>query len=309
MTQTREGIVRELHKDARRNYPRRRIIVTGWYETISGDLIDMQQFSKKNDGLNYILVIIDNMSKYAYAEGLLNKSGPEVTRAMKKILAKMPRTPKHLHTDDGKEFYNKPFKDLMKTHSINLYSTYSGKKSSIAERFIRTLKNKIWPMFNINGNHRWKDFLDQLVHDYNHSKHRTIKMAPADVNETNEQKILKKVYKHIKIYKKKRKFRVGDHVRISKSKAIFEKNYTGNWSTEIFVVSKVRLSNPPVYELNDWEGNPIRGTFYNEELLKTAYPDSYLVDRVLQRKKNLVKVSWLGFPLDKASWIHKDNVL
>ena len=105
------------------------------------------------------------------------------------------------------------------------------------------------------------------------------------------------------------KFKLGDSVRVSKYKTIFEKGYTPNWSTEVFKIVKVRQTNPVTYLLEDWRGNPIEGGFYEYELLKAAVPGVYLVEKILRRKDDKVFVKWLGFDKEHNSWINKDDVL
>ncbi|XP_065371819.1 uncharacterized protein LOC135963769 [Calliphora vicina] len=133
-------------------------------------------------------------------------------------------------------------------------------------------------------------------------------MAPINVTSSNEKSLLNTVYNHLKIYKPSH-LRVGDHVRISKYKNIFEKGYTPNWTTEIFTIRSIQNTNPPTYILEDYEGNPIKGGFYKEEILRTSYPNSYLIEKVLKTKANKVYVKWLGFSNQHNSWINKNDLL
>lgn len=220
----------------------------------------------------------------------------------------MGRIPKNLQTDDGKEFFNKVFQSLMLKYKINHYSTYSVMKASIIERFNRTLKGMMWKEFSYNGSYHWIDIYQQLINKYNRKIHRTIKMAPIDVKPSNEKFLLNTVYNHIKIFKKK-KFNVGDHVRISKYKHHFEKGYTPNWTTEIFKIKEIKVTYPTTYILEDYTGAPIKGGFYEEELLSTKFPDVYLVEKILKTKKDQAYVKWLGFSNDHNSWISKNEIL
>ena len=100
------------------------------------------------------------------------------------------------------------------------------------------------------------DVLDDIVNKYNNTVHKTIKMTPIDVTddphaEYNED-----------FNKKDSKFKVGDHVRISKYKNIFAKGYTPNWSEEVFVVSKIKNTVPWTYVNNDLNGEEITESFY-----------------------------------------------
>ncbi|XP_011687476.1 PREDICTED: uncharacterized protein LOC105449791 [Wasmannia auropunctata] len=144
--------------------------------------------------------------------------------------------------------------------------------------------------------------------EYNARKHRTIGMRPIDVTPTIANKLLTTVYNHVKIAAPAR-FKVGDSVRVSKFKTIFDKGYTPNWTTEVFKIIKVQKTNPATYLLEDSRGKPIAGGFYEYELHRVANPDVYLVEKVLRKRGNEVYVKWLGLDDSHNSWIHKDNVL
>ena len=140
-----------------------------------------------------------------------------------------------MQTDDGNEFMNKIFANLMKKYKINHYSTYNVLKASIVERFNRTLKEKMWRMFSNNGNYKYINKLSELVNQYNNSVHRTISMKPKDVTKKHEAELLEKVY-HRGYKQVKYKFNVGDSVKISKFIHVFSKGYTANWTSEIFKI-------------------------------------------------------------------------
>ena len=144
--------------------------------------------------------------------------------------------------------------------------------------------------------------LEQVTNTYNNSKHRTIGMKPNDVNKNNEEMLLKSAYSHLKIVGKQ-KFKVGDIVRISKSKHVFEKGYVPNWTTELFKVLKVQITNPTTYLLEDLQGHPISGGFYEYELQKTKQPDVFLIEKILRKKGKKMYVKWLGFDSSHNSWV------
>lgn len=305
----KEDIANELHKSVRKNFPRRKVVVKGFDDLWQCDLIDMTKYYKVNKGFKYIITVIDVFSKYAWSRPLKTKTSKEVTFAMKNIL-KQGRVPKNLQSDLGTEFYNSEFKKLMGDYKINHYSTYSILKSSVAERFNRTLKNFMWKKFTINGTYNWIDILDQLMDFYNTKKHSTIKMKPCDVSKKNEMELLKTIYS----YKQPKlrmipKFEINDYVRISKYKGEFAKGYTPNYSTEIFRITQVVPTEPVTYKLVDAENQPIAGGFYQEELTKVKHKDVYLVEKILKKKDDKVFVKWLGFPSSKNSWIQKDNIV
>lgn len=300
-------VVNELHTQARKNFKRRRVITKGIDDLWQADLVEMGNYSKANKGYRFMLTVIDTFSKYAWGEALKSKNASDVYRAFETIL-KAGRIPKNLQTDDGKEFFNKEFSKLMRKYSINHYSTYSVLKASIVERFNRTLKGMMWKEFSYNGNYQWINVYKDLIKQYNRRPHRTIHTAPVQVNSTNEKALLKSAYNHIKSFKKPN-LRVGTYVRISKHKHQFEKGYTPNWTTEIFKIKSIRITNPTTYLLEDYEGNPIQGCFYREELLPTKYSNIYLIERIIKSKGDKVYVKWLGFSNQHNSWIDKKYIL
>ena len=107
---------------------------------------------------------------------------------------------------------------------------------------------------------------------------------------------------------KRPKFKIGDKVRVSKFKNIFEKGYTPNWTTEIFTVDHVISTNPITYKLKDYRDQSIASGFYEQELLKVKYPDIYLVEKVLKKRGNTIYVKWLGFDSSHNSWIAKSDM-
>ena len=310
---SKADVINEIHKNVRKNFPRRRVILKDIDDLWQADLIDMQALSDVNSDYKYILVIIDCFSKYAWAFPLKQKTKENVSSVLKTFLSK-GRCPKNLQTDMGKEFYNDIFSKIIKKYNINHYSTYSTKKASIVERFIRTLKNKLYKEFNLKGNYKWTDgTLDCKIYEYNHTFHRTIGAPPASINHDNKETVSQRYHKaqieQSKKISKCKKIQVGDFVRISKHKGCFEKGYTPNWSTEIFKVTKIQHTSPTTYLLEDMRSRPILGAFYGHEVQKTLHPEIYLVEKVLQTKGNKVYVKWLGLSSSENSWIQKNNRL
>ena len=142
-----------------------------------------------------------------------------------------------------------------------MYSTYNEGKSVVAERFIRTLKNKLDKHMTATGKNVYY-VLDDIVNEYNNTKHNTIKMKPIDVKDN------KRVY--IDEHNEKRsRFKVGDRVRISKSKNIFAKGYTPNWSKEIFIANKINDTVPYTYNVKDLNDEEIISSSFDRELQKS----------------------------------------
>lgn len=300
-------VVKEIHRDARKHFTRRRSIMRGIADTLQADLIEMPP----DRGMKYCLTVIDTFSKMAYVRPLKTKTGAEVTKAMKSVLHEVDRPVKNLQVDNGKEFYNSEMTRMLGQYKVNRYSTYSSMKAAIVERFNRTIKKKIYMQFSLNGNYKWVDIIDELVYAYNRTRHRTIKMAPIEVNDENEQRLLDTVYNYKKIvpFAEKEKFKVGDYVRLSKYKNVFAKGYLPSWTTEVFRISKIQYTIPTTYLLIDWEGNEIKGGVYAEEMQMVKYPDVYLVEKILRKSKDKVYVKWLGFDNRYNSWIDVRDVL
>ena len=192
----------------------------------------MQLISKLNKGFKFLFCVIDIYSKYAWVVPLKDKKGISIVNAFQNILNKSNRKPNKIWVDKGSEFYNSHFKKWLKDNSIEMYSTHNEGKSVIAERFIGTIKNKIHKHMTSISKNVYIDKLDDIVHKYNNKKHRTIKMKPIDVKDYTYIDFGKEVNDNDP------KFKVGDHVRISKYKNIFAKGYTPNWPEEVFVIKK-----------------------------------------------------------------------
>ena len=227
----------ELHKPIIKKFDKRKVY-SQFKDNLWGvHLEDMQSLSRKNKGIKYLLCAIDIFNKYAFVIPLKDKKGISIVNAFNKIIKQSNRNPNKIWVDQGGEFYN-VFKKWLSDNDIIMYSTYNEGKSVVAERFFRTLKNKLYKHMTAAGKNVYYDALDDIVNEYNNTKHSTIKMKPGDVKDNN-----KRVYidEH---NKKDNRFKVGDRVRISKFKNIFAKGYTPNWSTEIFIVDKVNDTVP-----------------------------------------------------------------
>ncbi|CAB3989945.1 integrase core domain-containing [Paramuricea clavata] len=191
-----------------------------------------------------------------------------MAKAVEKVLGQFKerfgRYPKTAQFDDGKEFYNVGVKSL-KEHNIHYFSTGTDKKAAIVERFNRTLKTRMWKYFTENKTIVWVDVLPDFVNSYNHSKHRTIGMKPADVNENNKDEVWTKIYGYPLSHFPKPKFKVGDRVRDMIVQGTFEKGYTPNYTNDVLEVFR---GDPNMYKLKDSDDpdREILGRFYEHEL-------------------------------------------
>ena len=183
-----------------------------------------------------------------------------------------------------------------------MYSTYNEGKSAVAERFIKTLKNKIYKHMTAVSKNVYFDVLNDIIDKYNNTFHRTTAMKLIDVKSDSYAE-----YKE-DFSEKDPKFRVGDHVRISKYENIFAKGYTPNSSEEVFVVKKTKNTVPWTYVINDLHGEEIVGTFY-EKVLKKTNQKEFEIEKVIKKKGNKLFVKWKGYDYSFNSWIDKNDVI
>ena len=259
-----QQLAEELHKPITKNFRKRRVISYGIDKIWAADLVEIQKFSKWNKGIKYLLTVIDVFSKYGWIKPLKDKKTESVSSAFDEIFKKSKRKPEMLWTDKGSEFVSKHFKEFLKKNKIKLYHTENEEKSSIVERWNKTMKNKMWKMFSANNNTVYWDKLDKLVNDYNNTYHSSIKMTPTEASKKeNEKTVFTNLYGDLIYLKPKNpKFSIGDKVRISKYKRrVFDKGYTPNWTEEVFTVDKILLTKPVTYKIVNLLGEEIEGFF------------------------------------------------
>ena len=281
------------------------IYVKGIDDTWAADLIDMQAFAKHNDGVKYLLSAIDVFSKYGWLVPLTDKTGKSVAVAFDKIFTSSGRKPEKLWVDKGKEFYNKDVKSL----GVELYSTENEEKSCVIERWNRTMKERMFKYFTANSTRRFIDVLDKMVNIYNNTRHSSIKMSPSKASmKVNEKVVWMNLYGGLYPEPDKPKFSVGDKVRITKKKNIFEKAYTPKWTEELFTISHIQYTDPVTYKITDYNGEEIQGTFYQEELQKTNQ-EIYRIEKVIRRRGSKSFVKWHGYPASMNSWVNNEELM
>ena len=299
-----EQLADEIHKPIIRKLKKRKVY-SAFKANIWGaifDLADMQLLSKYNKGIRFLLCVIDIFSKYVWVVPLKDKKGISIVKAFQIILKQSNRKPNKIWVDKGSEFYNAYFKKWLRDNDIVMYSTHNEGKSVVAERFIRTLKSKIYKYMTSISKNVYIDKLDDIVDEYNNTYHTTIKMKPADVKDNTYINTDKK------INNKDPKFKVGDHVRISKYKNIFAKGYMPNWSEEVFFIKKVKNTVSWTYVINDLNREEITGTFYEKELQKTNQ-EEFRIEKVIRRKGDKLYVKWKVYNNSFNSWIDKASLV
>ena len=200
------------------------------FNTLQADLIDYQKITGSNNKYRYILTVIDALSRKAWTEKLLDKRASTTASALDRIIGSMPRVPIFFSSDKGNEFNDK--NQFIKSVLVDKYHmhvfTMQGKtKGSIVERFNRTLKTRFARYFTENKTKRWIDQLENFTRNYNRTYHRTIKMAPNDVTSEKVAEVLRNVYPNAnnRVSCSPHPFKVGDRVRIPRTKNLFSKGY------------------------------------------------------------------------------------
>lgn len=310
----KKKLAKELLKPKRKRFPRRRIYSPNMDRMWTMDLIDMQKYSRQNRGYRYILIVIDIFSRFAWARPLKTKTGKDVTDALGDIFTKSDRHPSYIWSDAGKEFFNNlMIKGLLSRNDVTLYSSFNEPKAAMAERFIRTLREKIEAHYIVTQQTVWVNALQDMIDQYNSEFHRSIGMSPDQaIKPENYAKVFDKQYSEHKV-KNPPLLQAGDKVRISIHKRQFEKGTTQNWSEEVFKIDRVLTqSKPVVYKLKDLMDEDLDGSFYREQLQKTDQ-EIYRIDKVLRKRRlngsNQSLVRWSGFPDKFDSWISSDDVL
>ena len=183
-----------------------------------------------------------------------------------------------------------------------MYTTYNEGKSVVAERFIRTIKNKILKHMTAIHKNIYFDVLDDIVNKYNNTAHRTIKMKSIDDTSYSYAEC------NGDFNKKDPNFKVGDQVRISRYKNILAKGYAPNWSEQVFVVSGIKITVPWTYVVSELNGEKINGSFYEKELQKTN-EEKFRIEKILKRKDDKLYVKWKGYDSCFNSWIDKKSLI
>ena len=301
-----------LHKPVLYKFPRRRIIVNGIDHQWQADLMDMHNLRRYNDNNTFVLIVIDILSKHLWARILKNKTGSTLVEAFDDILKTSRRSPKKLQSDKGTEFTNRFFQHFLKEKGIHFFvSENDDIKCAVAERVIRTIKEKLWRYFTKTQTYRYVEVLPKIIKNYNHTYHRSIKLSPAEVNLENQEKVWKTLYMNDDSYFQQKRMSfldIGDRVRISKTRVQFQKGYTASWTREKFTISQVKSeTTPSTYHLKDDNGEELKGTFYLQELQLIEKDFPFQIQKILKERGECYSkeylVEWKGYKPSFNSWI------
>ena len=312
-----------LHRDSKRPRNFNPYFTKHPREQIHCDLIDMQQYSKENDNVKYLLVCIDIFSRKIWVKPLKTKEGKPTTAAMESILQELePITPGSIQVDYGKEFRNKYFLQLLKDYKVKLFNPYSDNKAVFAERVNGTIQKLIHNYMKEKGTLTYIDVLPLLIKTYNSRQHRAFnhKYSPLEAERHDNLNSIKQLLQQkqqkiiMKGRKMKPKFKINDLVRLRKMKTKFERGYGQKFTDEIFRIIKINHKLPiitySVQSTHDEEN--IEGTFYAEDL-QLIQGDMYRVEKIVKTKmkkgKKYAFVKWLNYSDEHNSWIPYSNLI
>lgn len=308
------------HKPARRRFARNRTYVKGIDAQWQADLAEVQHLAGANNGIRYLLTCIDVFSKYAWVVPIKSKSTESMVKAFGELFKRARgRVPLKLQTDKGKEFTCGAVQALLRAKHVHHFSSNSDMKAAVVERFNRTIKTRMWRYLTAKATKRYMGVLQRLVDSYNHSVHRSIGMAPADVRKQHEETVWRRLYGTQSVNKKQHRRKhtpkPGEVVRISRWKGTFEKGYEPNWSKELFNVHRVVQDPHPMFELRDSNNEALEGRFYAKEVQRVRHGE-FVVERVLAerakrdgaRGQREVLIKWEGWPARYNSWVDKDSL-
>ena len=308
-----------VQKQVRHKFKTAQVRVTSIDSQFEADLSFVGNIAKENDGIQYLLFILDVFSRHLWVLPLKDKTAKSVLTGLKKVFSE--RKPIRLRVDKGSEFLNRSVKQFMKDNNVRMFFTQNVPKANYVERVQRTFKSILWRYLRHKRNYRYIDHLEQLVDNYNSTPHRSLNFtAPKNVTKQNEANLWAYMYlRKSKQAQTKRqtpfKFKVNDLVRISYTKHPFRRSYQQQYTGEVFKIAKrFRIQGIPIYKLKDWNNEPITGNFYAAELNPVSMDSEnlFLIEKVLKRRKRAGKtelfVKWLDYPNSMNSWVSEDSI-
>ena len=224
-------------------------------EIWSGDLADVHQLAKDNDGEKFLLVFVDCLSRFLRVEPIDNKSAKQTRAALEKMTRK--QKPEKIWVDKGKEFKGE-FAKFCLEKNVTVYSTHSEEKC-FAERYIRTLKSILFKHLHENNTSKYIDQIQNFVSLINSRPNRTTKIAAKKITRHDVPHLISLSANANPI--RKPRYQIGDTVRIRLKVPTFHKGYKIQFTEE--VVANPTM-NPPTYNIKDKHGQMIQGKFYEQ---------------------------------------------
>lgn len=280
-----------LHRRRRLKFPRKRIVPAAFFSHMQVDLMDMSKLAAENEGYTFVLVAVEVLSRMVYTVPVRTKKAEHMIEAFKHLFSQTAAYPLYLYSDRGTEFGAAKVRKYLAEQDIQLHMAFVNTvKASLAERFIRSLKEKLYRYFSDKSTLRWLEALPRIAAAMNKSIAKSTGVRPCDVNFKNAPELWRRVYgADLKRTSSGRypQIKKGDAVRLAREKFKFEKGYLPTFSDEILLVRRVVPGNPTTYELEDQQGEVFLGRFYRPELCKTRIDEEtvYRIEKIIKTKK------------------------
>jgi len=308
-----------LHKDFKITRSKNPYFIYKTRAQFQADLIDVRSLSRYNDGVTFLLIVIDSFSRYLFAKPLNNKRAVTVLNAFRGIFDSLETRPKTILCDAGTELKNQYFRNFLNEQNIKLIHPNSEVKCGLVERANRSIQNLMYSYMSHFETNRFIDKLDQLVETYNKRPHRTLQgLSPKQADSAQYYiqalEALNKHYQKARDKRKKPKYAIGDIVRVSKLKTKFTRGYHEQWKRELFTIFDINMKMPiPMYLIRSMNTNEIvKGGFYESELVRIGKTEVYKIEKILRHRRRNGKleylVRWEGFDAQHDSWVSEDDV-
>ncbi|KAL3107349.1 hypothetical protein niasHT_014713 [Heterodera trifolii] len=339
-----------LHRRAVRRFRRLPTLASGLHTDWQADLADFTALKRHNRGHAYLLVCADTLSRQLFVEPVKSKRSSDIVQAFEKIFRRVGYMPWKLMTDQGKEFTAAPVQRFLADQEVQHHCMHTSPQwhAGIAERAIRSIKERLYRYFTHRGAKCWTGVIQHIVTALNGSPNRALfGLRPNDINFGNAERVRRNQLERLDAGQQQRQsprarlpFRVGDRVRIEKHKHVFKKGYLPRFTDELFTVAEVRTSRLPItYKLRDDDGELLTGWFYAQDLCLVLKPppplrskrdepiadkagaaDSatvgpvYDIERVLRRRRGRdgaehCFVKWKGYSAAHNSWIPATSII
>ena len=264
-------------KPPKKYYPTNKTNVYYIDDIWSLDILDLKDYGPENNrGYRYVLVVIDNFSKFGWTTPLKNKNAQTIKDSLENILTNSKRKPHLIESDRGKEFYNNLFQEFINKNDIKLYSRNSSYGAVFAERFNRTIRDLLKKIVFERGDANWIDVLPTITKQYNNKTHSSTKLTPTQASlKKNEGYVYKNLLDKPK--KVKPKYEIGDLVRTADLKKTFSKGDTTNWSYKLYKITEIINDTMPSYKIDNLKERN------NESLLKKTMLSMKENDNVMKK--------------------------
>ena len=283
-------------------------------QQIQIDLVDVRHLASYNDGYNYLLNGIDVFTRFGFSVPLKTKSANDTLNGFKVLLDKSGENPKTIVSDRGSEIKNKLFYKFCEENKIKVVHTDTSVHAAYVERFNRSIQVLTNKYMTENETYRYIDVLDDLLSTYNNRVHRMIGMTPFDAEKPENSLIIRQrnEERFSKIKRRKPKYKIGQHVRISIQKGKFTRGYNPQQQEEVFKIKSISTALPiPLYRLENYDSDEtIEGDFYEFEITPVK-KETFVIEKVLKRKtekrKKWLFVKWRGYK--NPSWILESDLV